>query len=99
MSVETGMIMIHNNMMTKSLDSFLSTSLFSLQIKGQQFVRNQLYFSDLSSEFQLLPSERAGSESQQAAGFRNGAALYLRPHHRPETGRSVVGIAVKPVTK
>ncbi|KAF0034449.1 hypothetical protein F2P81_012207 [Scophthalmus maximus] len=35
-----------------------------------QFVRDQLFFSGLSSEVQLLPPERTGPEVQQAAGFR-----------------------------
>uniref|UniRef100_A0A671VBQ0 Si:zfos-364h11.2 n=1 Tax=Sparus aurata TaxID=8175 RepID=A0A671VBQ0_SPAAU len=47
----------------------------TLRLSELQFVRDQLCFSGLSSEVQPLPSERAGAERQQAAGFRSEAAV------------------------
>ena len=49
--------------------------LFFIQIAVLQFVRDQLCFSGLSSEVQPLPSDRAGSELEQAAEFRIEAAV------------------------
>ena len=43
-----------------------------------QFVRDQLYFSGLSSEVQSFLSERAAAELQlQAAGFRSEAVVWF----------------------
>ena len=49
--------------------------LFFIQIVWLQFDKGGLCSSGLSSEGQSLPSESAGSEVQQAAGFRRGAAV------------------------
>ncbi|KAI3355599.1 hypothetical protein L3Q82_018429 [Scortum barcoo] len=68
----------------------LRLSLIQKQIELVQFVRDQLCFSGLSSEVQPLPSERAGAEWKQAAGFRSEAALSAgleSPHCRLQTLR------------
>ena len=54
---------------------FYQHHLFFIQIGVLQFVRDQLCFSGLSSEVQPLPSDRAGPEPQEAAGFRSEAAV------------------------
>ena len=64
--------------------------LFFIQIEGVQFVRDQLCFSGLSSEVQLLPSERAAPEWEQPAGFRSEASLCWTGESKLSTGDSEV---------
>ncbi|XP_034053230.1 protein NLRC3-like isoform X3 [Gymnodraco acuticeps] len=55
------------------------------QTEVLQFVRDQLFCSDLSSEVQP-PSERAGPERERSAGFRSGAAERSSGESRLQTG-------------
>uniref|UniRef100_A0A8D3CU15 Uncharacterized protein n=2 Tax=Scophthalmus maximus TaxID=52904 RepID=A0A8D3CU15_SCOMX len=68
-------------------ESTLSTG--DSEVELLQFVRDQLFFSGLSSEVQLLPPERTGPEVQQAAGFRSEEAAWSCPESR--------GLSLEPV--
>ncbi len=53
-------------------------------------LRDSLWRRGLSSEVQPLPSDRAGHELQQAAGFRSGAAVCWTEESKLQTGDSEV---------
>ena len=73
------------------LMDFYLHHLFFIQFEGLQFVRDQLWFSALSSEVQPLPSDTSGPESQhQAAGFRSEAAVWFSGESTLQTGDSEV---------
>ncbi|KAF0028587.1 hypothetical protein F2P81_019674 [Scophthalmus maximus] len=48
-----------------------------MQVELLQVVRDQLFFSGLSSEVQPLPPETTGPEPQPAAGFRSEGAVWF----------------------
>ena len=55
-----------------------------------QVVRDQLFFSGLSSEVQPLPSETSGPELQQPAGSRSETSVWVSGESRLQTGDSEV---------
>ncbi|XP_035470909.2 protein NLRC3 isoform X2 [Scophthalmus maximus] len=61
-----------------------------VKVEFLQFVRNQLFFSGLSSEVQPLPTETTRAEPQQAAGFRSEGALWFSGESTLSTGDSEV---------
>ncbi|KAF0039272.1 hypothetical protein F2P81_007507 [Scophthalmus maximus] len=65
--------------------------LFWRKVDLLQFVRDQLFFSGLSSEVQPLPPETTGPEPQQAAGFRSEGAVWFSGESTLSTGDSEVG--------
>uniref|UniRef100_A0A8D3DT36 Uncharacterized protein n=1 Tax=Scophthalmus maximus TaxID=52904 RepID=A0A8D3DT36_SCOMX len=69
-------------------ESTLSTG--DSEVESLQFVRDQLFFSGLSSEVQLLPPETTGSEPQHPAGFRSEGAVWFSGESTLSTGDSEV---------
>ena len=69
---------------------FNSHHSFVIQVEKLLYVRYQLCFSGLCSEVQPLPSQRAGPELQQAAGFRSEAAVWFSGEFSLQTGDSEV---------
>ncbi|KAF0034444.1 hypothetical protein F2P81_012202 [Scophthalmus maximus] len=61
-----------------------------IKVDELQFVRDQLFFSGLSSEVQLLPPDRTGPELQRAAGFRSEGAVWFSGESTLSTGDSEV---------
>ena len=70
---------------------FSSLLLFFIQVGGLQFVKDQLFFSGLSSEVQPLPSETSGPEQQQRpSGSRSETSVWVSGESRLQTGDSEV---------
>ena len=69
---------------------FTSLLLFFIQVEGLQFVKDQLFFSGLSSEVQPLPSETSGPEHQWPSGSRTGGSVWFSGESRLQTGDSEV---------
>uniref|UniRef100_A0A8D3CVX4 Protein NLRC3-like n=1 Tax=Scophthalmus maximus TaxID=52904 RepID=A0A8D3CVX4_SCOMX len=60
------------------------------KVEELQFVRDQLFFSGLSSEVQPLPPDRTGAELQRAAGFGSEGAVWSSGESTLSTGDSEV---------
>ena len=69
---------------------FSSLLLFFIQVGALQFIKDQLFFSGLSSEVQPLPSGTSGPEVEQPAGSRCAAAVWSGPESRLQTADSQV---------